>query len=102
MVGLAAPGAATALAFDLAQVSQEVDLDGVPLGGEITPADLLAVSRYLPVKLGSTWQLCLSLEQVSDPFGLRLGERHDRAEGLNQSDEVQPSMIGIHHPMKQG
>ena len=44
------PRAMPAFAFNLSQVSEEIDLDGVPLGGQVALAALGDVPRYFPAE----------------------------------------------------
>jgi hypothetical protein len=70
----------------------EVDLDRVALGGDealLQPAfvvgDLLRISPPRAARA--------AVEQVGDPFGLGLGDRHDRAERLDEADEVEARVL---------
>ena len=78
------------LPLDLPQIRLEVDLDRVPLGGHVA----LAASSFPPPRsppaspLGEG-SVPRPSSRSANPLRLRLGERHDRAERLDEADEVE-------------
>ena len=86
------------LASNLAQVGLEVDLDRVPLGGDVAlphlPFPRSAISPASPPARAAS----AAAEQVRHPLRLRLGERHDRPERLDEADEVEAGVLGGDDP----
>ncbi len=76
----------------------EVHLDRVALRGHVALLDLLVVDPDLPPHLVVRRQRTLTRDEVGDPSGLRLGQRHDRAERLHQPDEEQSRVLRVDDP----
>ena len=87
------------LAPDLAQIRMEVHLDRVTLrGDEALPSASLPRSRS-PARIVATGgSAARPGDQVGDPFRLRLGQRHDRAERLDQADHVEAGLVDRDDP----
>src|SRR5258708_5100178 len=89
----AALGARPPLGADLPQVRLEVNTDGVPGGPGVPPGGRGAIPGDLTVHRGLRRQERPALEQVCQPVRLRLGDRHDRPDRLDEPDEVQPGNL---------
>ena len=71
----------------------EIDLDRVTLRSDVAPPHppfAVAIAFRIPASEGSTQRP----QQIGDPFRLRLGQRHDRAERLDEPDEVEARVRG--------
>src|SRR5207244_8062603 len=98
----AALGAPPPFPADLPQVREEVDLDGVPGGAGVPPGGPRAIPGDLGVHLRLGRQGRAALEQSCPPLRLDLGYRHDRADRLNEADEVQPGQLRRDDAVVQG
>ena len=93
-----APRPGLALDAQDTHVIVEIHLNGVPLAGDVSLGDRLPVAVDFRVHLRLFRQGVAALEVVGGELGLPLGDRHDRAERLDQSDEVQPGHRRVEHP----
>src|SRR5690606_23905214 len=78
----------------LRQVGAYVDLDGGALGAAVALLDAVEVGGDLPAHLRRGGQGDLALDDAGDPLRLGLHEPGDRADGPDQSDEVQAGARG--------
>ena len=79
--------AGAALAPERIEVVVEVDLHRVALGGDVALEHLRALALHVLPQRGGRRQRVLAAQVRGDPLPLRLRERHDRAERLQQPDE---------------
>jgi hypothetical protein len=69
------------------RVVVEVDLDRVALGGDVALAHRGLVGGDVGQDRCARGQVVLPAQQLGDPRPLRLRQRHDRPERLQQPDE---------------
>ena len=102
MTAARSPDAHVSFPADFPHIGQEVDLYGMRGAGAVSLDCRRRVPGDLTVHLLVRRQRRIALKQVRDPLRLDLGYRHDRPDGLDEPDEVQPGQLRGDYPAIEG
>lgn len=83
-------------------IGARVHLDGVPGRRDVAAAQASAVGGDLAEHLLQCGQRASVQQQVGDPVRLRFRQRHDRAERLDEADEVETVLVRRDDTVVQG
>src|SRR5215218_318104 len=96
-----APCAATTLAAERVEVVVEINLHRVALGRDVALEHLRPLTLDVLPQRRWIWQRVLAAQVGSDPLSLRLRQRHDRAEWLQQPDKEDVVDLGMEDAAEQ-